>query len=430
MWQITWPPSDPVSFWGSVASIVVGIPTLLYWAYLVWVALRRQYNSRTLRPGIYKGFWIDPVNIEVNCEVLRLRRWFGGFRARPVYIHKNKHDYILKAIPLPKSGDIFIGEWASKRSALYRGAAMFHFNERQFDLDGRWIGPRRDHSINCGEWYLFRYAAAGNNQYLRRPLKMQLERIIARFWREQSIVADIITKHLAHGAQPITVEGIRLDIEDSCFGPALGKVSIPLVQHAATLIKRDDRVLDLGTGSGFYTIYLAHTLGVRAVGIDLTPELVNLARSNASQNGVAQLTEFRTCAADDLFSELKEKEKFDLIIANLPFSRRRKTVKSCASPLHSSFAGSPRLVEQLILGSQFHARPGARLVFCYGRSGYWEYLHDLIEVSAWKIVRKIEASRSKDDVFYLFELTVSDYVEQAYKRLVTNTGTQQATASD
>ena len=414
---VPWPASDPVTFWGSVFSIAVGVLTIIYWTYRCFATVHRRHQSRLLRPGIYKGFWIDSENVEVYCEILHLRRWFGGFRAHPLYVHKRKHNYVLKATPLRSAGDVFVGEWTSKQSALYRGVAMFRYDDPNLDLQGRWLGPRSDHSINGGEWYLFRHAATANNKYLRPPLSVKLEHILARLRPERSIIEDIIAKHRKFGAQTTEVEGVRLDIQEDCFVPQLGKASIPLARYVREQIRRGDRVLDVGSGTGFYAILCACDSGTKAVGIDVVPELVNLARSNASKNNVAHLTEFRTCQPDDLFSAISEDEKFDVILANLPFSAYRKTFASRDSSLYSCFAGSRGLMEQLILGSPFHAKPSTRLIFCYGKSGYWEFLHDLIDVSVWKAVSTFEVQRSADDVFYILDLRLSDFVQHAYARL-------------
>lgn len=60
----------------------------------------------------------------------------------------------------------------------------------------------------------------------------------------------------------------------------------------------DDVVYDLGSGDGRIVIAAARQHGVRGIGIELDPDLVKRARTNATRAGVSHLVEFREA---DLF---------------------------------------------------------------------------------------------------------------------------------
>jgi cyclopropane fatty-acyl-phospholipid synthase-like methyltransferase len=68
--------------------------------------------------------------------------------------------------------------------------------------------------------------------------------------------------------------------------------------------RKDDVLYDMGSGDGRIIIQAAKKYGVRGVGIDLNPELVEKARANAVQEGVGHLVEFR--AADGLTVDITE----------------------------------------------------------------------------------------------------------------------------
>ena len=75
-------------------------------------------------------------------------------------------------------------------------------------------------------------------------------------------------------------------------------------------------VLDVGTGSGCVAIALVKLApGTRVTAVDISREALQLAQSNARQNGVD--VQF-VCA--DLFSGLGER-KFDMIVSNPPYVR-------------------------------------------------------------------------------------------------------------
>ena len=69
-------------------------------------------------------------------------------------------------------------------------------------------------------------------------------------------------------------------------------------------VRKDDLLYDLGSGDGRIVIEAAKKFGVRGVGIDLNPTLVEHARRRAVEEGVNHLVEFR--AADGLTVDISQ----------------------------------------------------------------------------------------------------------------------------
>lgn len=69
-------------------------------------------------------------------------------------------------------------------------------------------------------------------------------------------------------------------------------------------VQAGDVVYDLGSGDGRIVIRAAKTYGVRAVGIEMDPLLLEKSRKSARQEGVSHLVEFR--AEDALKADLSE----------------------------------------------------------------------------------------------------------------------------
>ena len=63
-------------------------------------------------------------------------------------------------------------------------------------------------------------------------------------------------------------------------------------------VQGGDVLYDLGSGDGRIPIAAAKRYGIRAVGVELDPDLVHEARQNARSQGVSHLVEFRQ---EDLF---------------------------------------------------------------------------------------------------------------------------------
>jgi SAM-dependent methyltransferase len=69
-------------------------------------------------------------------------------------------------------------------------------------------------------------------------------------------------------------------------------------------VRKGDIVYDLGSGDGRIVIEAAKRFGVRGVGVDLNPTLVEQARRRATEEGVSHLVQFR--AADGLTVDISE----------------------------------------------------------------------------------------------------------------------------
>jgi tRNA1Val (adenine37-N6)-methyltransferase len=90
-----------------------------------------------------------------------------------------------------------------------------------------------------------------------------------------------------------------------------------------TTVHPNDRILDLGTGCGVVPLILAYRkLGKRIVGLEIQPELVELAQRNVEVNGYVERVriyerDFREISADF------RRGSFDLVISNPPYRRLR-----------------------------------------------------------------------------------------------------------
>lgn len=84
--------------------------------------------------------------------------------------------------------------------------------------------------------------------------------------------------------------------------------------HAIAGLKEGEKVLDLGSGGGIDVFIAAQNVGPsgKAVGVDMTDEMLDLARKNAEEIGLSNV-EFRKGDIEDLPCDDSE---FDVIISN------------------------------------------------------------------------------------------------------------------
>ncbi len=82
----------------------------------------------------------------------------------------------------------------------------------------------------------------------------------------------------------------------------------------------EPRVLDIGTGSGCLAVAVArHHKTAQVTAVDISPEALAVASSNAGKNGVGERIRF---VQGDLFASLPSGEQFDFILSNPPYIPR------------------------------------------------------------------------------------------------------------
>jgi release factor glutamine methyltransferase len=115
-------------------------------------------------------------------------------------------------------------------------------------------------------------------------------------------------------SKPIKFKGITIYPSNHVFIP--NKMTFSSLFLAENLkIEEGCEVLDVGCGSGILTI-LAALKAKRVVAVDINPKALECTVKNAQLNGVKDRVEVRL---GNLFSPLKNGEKFDLIVFNPPY---------------------------------------------------------------------------------------------------------------
>ena len=91
-----------------------------------------------------------------------------------------------------------------------------------------------------------------------------------------------------------------------------------LVEKAIGLIKEEGvkNVLDIGTGSGCIACTIAKNTNAVVLGVDISSDALRVALDNVTKLGINNRAVFRK---SDLFSKIREEERFDMIISNPPY---------------------------------------------------------------------------------------------------------------
>lgn len=91
-----------------------------------------------------------------------------------------------------------------------------------------------------------------------------------------------------------------------------------LVRKAIEIINKNNfkMALDVGTGSGCIACMVAKYTDCQIIGLDISSDALNTALDNASKLNLFNKAIFRK---SDVFSNIKDGEKFDIIISNPPY---------------------------------------------------------------------------------------------------------------
>jgi len=128
-------------------------------------------------------------------------------------------------------------------------------------------------------------------------------------------------------------------------------------------------IADVGTGSGIIAVTLAknlpkHLTAAKIIAVDISPEALDTARSNAERNGVADRIDFRQ---SDLLEQVPE--TLDIVVSNPPYVSRSEyevlpaEVKNF-EPKTALLAGASgtEVIERLVPQSAKRLRAGGHLL--------------------------------------------------------------------
>ncbi|GAB2999463.1 protoporphyrinogen oxidase [Amycolatopsis acidiphila] len=132
-------------------------------------------------------------------------------------------------------------------------------------------------------------------------------------------------------------------------------------------VREDDRVLDMGTGSGVNAI-LAASRSRDVLAVDINPHALAAARDNAERNGVGDRV---TVLHSDVFSAVKG--RFDLIVFDPPFRWFAPRDLFEAAITDEDY----RAMKAFFRDARAHLTPRGRLLVFFGTSGDLPFLKRL-----------------------------------------------------
>ncbi len=166
-------------------------------------------------------------------------------------------------------------------------------------------------------------------------------------------------------------------------------------------IQAGEEVLDVGSGSGVLSVFAAKRAASHVVALDVNPDAVRNTTLNAWRHGVAPRIEARE---SDLFASIAPHEKFDVVLANLPFRNKDADDLTSLSIWDTSFMTHQRFFSS-VRGVMM---PQGRLYMVHPSFGELDMFRQLAKRAGFS-ARLLDAHNMADAenrIYYVFELKV------------------------
>lgn len=193
--------------------------------------------------------------------------------------------------------------------------------------------------------------------------------------------------------------GLRFDVNKKVLTPRM-ETEI-LVEQVLKNIKRKDKVLDVGTGSGAIAVTLAKFSDVSISALDISRQALQVAMGNAKKHNVK--VEF---IESNLFENLKKRRKFDIIVSNPPYIPTKDLAKLDANvrfcdPKLALDGGEDGLnfYREITDGSVKHLKKNGMLFYEVGR-GQASAVKKIMKECGFKEIKVVKDYNKIDRVVY------------------------------
>ena len=168
-----------------------------------------------------------------------------------------------------------------------------------------------------------------------------------------------------------------------------------LVRKSIDIIKKNNLkfALDVGTGSGCIACMVAKNCDCQIIGLDISTDALNTALDNASRLNLYNRAIFRK---SDIFSNVKPREEFDIIISNppyIPLSEKRNIQKEVTFDpelaLYTSDEKGLEFYEKITKGAPEVLKGKGYLLFELGK-GQAEYVKEIMQNNEFKEIEIIK----------------------------------------
>jgi methylase of polypeptide subunit release factors len=377
---------------------------------IVLYAIDRLIQNRRFRESKIKGYHLSIRHIDSKndaiIELIRIRRsHLFTIIGETVYYYKDQ-DYRLNLKFQKQHPSVISGTWKNKNDAYHFGEFAWNFDFATNKSAGFWSATTRNGLIEFGRWELIKL-----EKNIETVLINRLNNKKRTKERTSSLYDNILVRHDKEPVRPFSFYDKKYDIMKNVFNPQFGKIGRPLIEY---FLKEYDlskfkNILDWGTGCGYYCIEIAlkqkesGTIS-QIFALESGEEAFQCATENMMKFSVAETI---TLINNSRISNIKPNTKFDLIIANMPFSKPCYLVKYKKHPMYNCFCAPPKLVLEICFEIKNVLSNNGIALLSYADSGDKALLFKclgLLDLTARELFRIDEEHGATDDIFYAYEI--------------------------
>jgi len=223
---------------------------------------------------------------------------------------------------------------------------------------------------------------------------------IPQNWLDEDFA--IFEKMRSHKAPyTIVVEGIELIVLPNVFSPKYYSDSLWFAQELSKLTKGKS-VLEIGTGTGIIAIFCSLN-GAKVVATDINEIAVKNAKINAKEHNLSIDIRY-----GNMFSPIRQNEKFDIIFWDHPFTNCREEVEDILSK--AGFDKNYQELRKYISGAKAHLSTNGKLLLGTGSFADLEEIKKIAEENGYVltlIVKKSLPFTAGSDIpneYFIYEL--------------------------
>ena len=167
-------------------------------------------------------------------------------------------------------------------------------------------------------------------------------------------------------------------------------------------INPGDDVLDVCTGCGVIAIISAYKGAKKVVALDISVDAIKAAKENVKRHGFVKTIDVRR---SDVFSSLKDGEKFDVIIGNLPF----KNMVAHDDAEATFWDTNLEIQKKFFNNAHKYLKPNGRIYISQSNYGAVDEMKQLAKKSGFymKLIGEKTMPNNDPRVFYAFALSLS-----------------------
>jgi hypothetical protein len=407
--------------------IIYGLIALIPLIMLIIYASKRAIQNSLFKKSKIEGFHVSIRHFDSKdeppiIELIRIRSKIIKIIGDNVYFFKDQK-YQLNLKFSKQHSSVINGTWKNMNDQYHYGEFAWNFNLDTNESNGFWSGTRSDGAIEFGGWELKKLDKEAESILNDRFFKNKFRIFFSKLFQKKSpplyndILENILRKHKTEPEKPFEFNDRRYDIMKNVFNPQFGKIGRPLIEYLLEKydLSKYNNILDWGTGCGYYCIEIA----LKQIELKKEPKIVALesnkdTRHCATKNIMKFLhTEKIKLTGDNRISNTEFNTKFDLIIANMPFSQPCHLVKYKKHPMYHCFCCGPELLLEICFEIKNALSINGIALLSFADSGDQDLLFKcvhLLDMTIEELFIIDKEHGATDDVFYAYEIKNQDPV--------------------